>query len=163
MNYRLIPLYDSTEGGAHVHTYRHTHTRTHVHTHTHTHTHASPPPATHARTHMWIPLIIAHFQTVKDCYSLKSGGGGDHIRKRAYPLKPGHFWLWMNILVKLRSICLSENTPVYSNTTLRCKQFRHNTVIFSDTWFFPSKIIIIVIVIIIMTGEALFSLYLIVQ
>ena len=162
MNYWLIPLYDGTEGGARARTYRHTHTRTHVHTPTHPHA-RTPHTRTHARTHTWIPVIIAHFQTVKDCYCLKAGRGGDHIRKWAYPLKHGHFWLWMNILVKLRSICLSENTPVYSNTTLRCKQFRHNTVIFSDAWFFPSKIIIIVIVIIIMTGEALFSLYLIVQ
>ena len=113
-----------------------------------------------------VSTVTVNGGTVSDSWKLllfTRGGGWGHVWKRAFPLKLGHFWLWMNILVKLRSICLSENTPVYSNTTLRCKQFRHNTVIFSDTWFFPSKIIIIVIVIIIMTGEALFSLYLIVQ
>ena len=84
-----------------------------------------------------VSTVTVNGGTVSDSWKLllftREGGWGP-VRKMAFPLKLGHFWLWMNILVKLRNVFLSENTPVCS-VTLHCKRFRHNIVKFSDTCF----------------------------
>ena len=117
MNYRLIPLYDSTEGGAHVHTYRHTHTRTHVHTrahrHAHTHAHIHAHTQTHALKHAH--MDTDNYSTLSESRKLllfKPGGGGVYTKKgisiEIWPLltKDEYFG-------GLRNILLSKNTPVY--------------------------------------------------
>ena len=66
-----------------------------------------------------VSTVTVNGGTVSDSWKLllfTRGGGWGHVWKRAFPLKLGHFWLWMNILVKLRNVFLSENTPVCSAT-----------------------------------------------